>query len=66
MVSIFVGFPIFQMPFLFLKILLNNVYIKNMTCCLCTPNKTVVIDKSNYQISMQKTTQESITTYMLA
>jgi hypothetical protein len=31
MVSIFVGFSIFQMVFLFLKFLLNNVYKANMT-----------------------------------
>jgi hypothetical protein len=31
MVSIFVGFSIFQMVFLFLKFLLNNVYKENMT-----------------------------------
>jgi hypothetical protein len=37
-----------------------------MTCCLCSPNKMVVIDKSNDYISMQKTTRESITTYILA
>ncbi len=66
MVSIFVGFPTFQMAFLFLKFLLNKVKIKNMTCCLCSPNKMVVIDKSNDYISMQKTTRESITTYILA
>jgi len=31
MVSIFVGFSIFQMVFLFFKFLLNNVYKENMT-----------------------------------
>jgi hypothetical protein len=31
MVSTFVGFPTFQMVFLFLNFLLNNVYIENMT-----------------------------------
>jgi hypothetical protein len=46
MVSIFISFPVFQPAFLFLKFLLNIVYIKNMTC-LSTLNKRVVIDKSN-------------------
>jgi hypothetical protein len=32
--------------------------------CLCTPNKTVVIGKSQDQISIEKTAQESVTTYI--
>jgi hypothetical protein len=37
MVSIFVGFSIFQMLLLFLKFLLNNVYKENMTFLYLDP-----------------------------
>jgi hypothetical protein len=44
----------------------SQIYIEPCLHQKYDPNKAVVIEKSNDYISMQITTQESITTYMLA